>query len=84
MTLERCAEKGFTAPEWPTLYGGAGLSREEARALGEEMRALHCRGPLFNYGLLMLAPVLLQYGTEEQKAEHLPPIARGEIRWSPG
>jgi alkylation response protein AidB-like acyl-CoA dehydrogenase len=82
--LERCAEKGFTAPEWPTVYGGAGFSPEEARALREEMKALHCRGPLFSYGLLMLAPVLLEYGTDEQKAEHLPPIARGEIRWCQG
>ena len=82
--LERCAEKGLTAPEWPAEYGGAGLSRKEARVLHEEMKALRCRPPLFNYGLLMLAPVLLEYGTDEQKAEHLPPIARGEIRWCQG
>jgi len=82
--LERCVEKGFTAPEWPVEYGGAGLSRKEARILRAEMKELHCRPPIFNYGLLMLAPVLLEYGTDEQKAEFLPPIARGEIRWCQG
>jgi acyl-CoA dehydrogenase len=82
--LERCVERGFTVPEWPTEYGGAGLSKAEARALREEMRALSCRMPIFNYGLSMLAPVLLEYGTDEQKAKFLPPIARGEIRWCQG
>jgi alkylation response protein AidB-like acyl-CoA dehydrogenase len=82
--LERCVERGFTVPEWPTAYGGAGLSKEEARALRKEMKALGCRAPLFNYGISMLAPVLFEYGSEEQKREHLPPIARGEIRWCQG
>ena len=82
--LERCAERGFTVPEWPEEYGGAGLSKEEARVLRKEMAALGCRAPIFNYGISMLAPVLLEYGTDEQKAEHLPPIARGEIRWCQG
>lgn len=31
--LELCAERGFTAPEWPRAYGGGGLSRDEARVL---------------------------------------------------
>jgi alkylation response protein AidB-like acyl-CoA dehydrogenase len=82
--LERCAERGYTAPDWPTEYGGAGLSKEEVRVLKQEMRSLGCREPIFNYGISMLAPVLLEYGTDEQKAEHLPPIARGEIRWCQG
>lgn len=82
--LERCVEKGFTVPDWPTEYGGAGLTREETRVLRAEMKALRCRAPLFNYGISMLAPVLFEYGTEEQKAEHLPPIARGELRWCQG
>ena len=31
--LERMAERGWTAPEWPREYGGGGLSREEAKVL---------------------------------------------------
>ncbi len=48
------------------------------------MRRLHCRPPLNSFGLTMLGPVLLEYGNEEQKREHLPKIVRGEIRWCQG
>jgi len=82
--LERCVERGFTVPEWPTEYGGAGLTKKESRVLRREMADLGCRAPIFNYGISMLAPVLFEYGTDEQKREHLPPIARGEIRWCQG
>ncbi|MDA9039888.1 acyl-CoA dehydrogenase family protein, partial [Gammaproteobacteria bacterium] len=42
------------------------------------------KGPLLSFGIWMLAPVLLEYGTEEQKKEHLPKIIKGEIRWCQG
>ena len=48
------------------------------------MAALGCRNPLQSFGISMLGPALLKYGTEEQKHEHLPRIARGEIRWCQG
>jgi hypothetical protein len=35
--LDACAERGFTAPEWPKQYGGGGLSRDEAKALRQEL-----------------------------------------------
>jgi acyl-CoA dehydrogenase len=82
--LERMATRGFTAPQWPKEYGGAGLSGEEAAILEAELRRAGCRPALKSLGLWMLGPVLLRYGTEEQKREHLPPIARGEIRWCQG
>jgi acyl-CoA dehydrogenase len=82
--LERMAEKGWTVPEWPKDYGGGGLTREEAKVLATEMRALSCRPPLQSFGIWMLGPALLKYGTEEQKKTYLPPIARGEIRWCQG
>jgi len=82
--LERMAEKGWTAPTWPREYGGGGLSPAEAKVLGQEMRALRIPPPLIGFGLTMIGPVLLQFGTEEQKKEHLPPICRGEIRWCQG
>ncbi len=82
--LDRCAERGLTAPTWPTAYGGGGLSKEQAKVLSEEMRALRVPPPLIGFGLTMIGPTLLQYGTEEQKQEHLPPICRGEIRWCQG
>ncbi|MEL0315770.1 MAG: acyl-CoA dehydrogenase family protein [Halieaceae bacterium] len=82
--FEACRDRGFTAPDWPAEYGGAGLSDDEARVLKKEMKQLGCRPPLYDQGLWMLGPALLVYGTEEQKREHLTAIARGEIRWAQG
>jgi acyl-CoA dehydrogenase len=82
--LERMVARGWTVPEWPQQYGGGGLSREEAGILRAEMRRLGCRSPLDSFGIWMLAPVLFKYGSEDQRREHLPPIARGEIRWCQG
>jgi acyl-CoA dehydrogenase len=82
--LERAAERGVTAPTWPREYGGAGFSTAEAAIFEQELRALGCRAPLKSLGIWMLGPVLLRYGTEAQKREHLPKMARGEIRWCQG
>lgn len=82
--LERMAAKGWTVPEWPREYGGGGLTRDQAKILRQEMRALGCRPPLTSFGISMLGPALLKYGSEEQKREHLPKITRGEIRWCQG
>ena len=82
--LRVMGERGWTVPDWPAEYGGGGLSAAEAKVLREEMAALGCRNPLQSFGISMLGPALLKYGTEEQKHEHLPRIARGEIRWCQG
>ncbi|WP_293877143.1 MULTISPECIES: acyl-CoA dehydrogenase family protein [unclassified Sphingomonas] len=82
--LDRMASRGWTVPDWPTAYGGGGLSPAETKILREEMAAIRARNPLNSFGISMLGPALLKYGTEEQKLEHLPRIARGEIRWCQG
>jgi alkylation response protein AidB-like acyl-CoA dehydrogenase len=82
--LERAAAKGYTAPTWPKEYGGGGLSAEEAKVLGQEIARLRLPQPLIGFGLTMIGPTLLRFGDEEQKKEHLPKIARGEIRWCQG
>ncbi|MBK89075.1 MAG: acyl-CoA dehydrogenase [Gammaproteobacteria bacterium] len=82
--LERCAEKGFTAPTWPTEYGGGGLSNAQAKILYEEMGAMNARTPLVGMGMSMIGPTLLEYGSDAQKAEHLPKIIRGELQWCQG
>ena len=82
--LEVMAAQGWTVPTWPKAYGGGGLSAVQAKILAQEMRALGCRSPLNSFGIWMLGPALLKFGTEAQKLEHLPPIARGEIRWCQG
>ncbi|MFN0024834.1 MAG: acyl-CoA dehydrogenase family protein [Parvularculaceae bacterium] len=82
--LERMAAKGWTVPAWPKEYGGGGLDKEEVKVLKDEMRKLKACSPLESFGIWMLGPALLKYGTHEQKAMFLPPIARGEIRWCQG
>ncbi len=82
--MERMAERGYTAPTWPREYGGAGLSAAEAKVLDEELRRVGARQALRSFGVWMLGPVLLRYGSEEQKRAHLPRIVRGEIRWCQG
>ena len=82
--LDIMAAKGWTVPDWPKEYGGGGLSRAETKILGQEMARLRCRSPLSSFGIWMLGPALLHFGTEAQKKHFLPPIARGEIRWCQG
>jgi len=82
--LERMADRGWTAAEWPREYGGGALSREQAKILRQELARLRCRPPLSSFGIWMLGPALLKYGSEEQRREYLPPITRGEIRWCQG
>ena len=77
-------ERGWTAPEWPREYGGGGLSREQAKVLASELRRIKAQPALNSFGVWMLGPALLAFGTEEQKKRFLPEIVRGEIRWCQG
>ena len=77
-------EKGWGVPTWPAAYGGGSLSKREARVLAEEMARIGAWNPIGGMGVIMFGPTLLEYGTEEQKLRHIPPIARGEIRWCQG
>lgn len=82
--MSRMAEKGWTAPTWPKEYGGGGLTPQQARVLDQELAGGRYRAPLASFGIWMLGPVLLEYGTEAHKQEYLPRIVRGEIRWCQG
>lgn len=82
--MENAASVGLTAPRWPTEYGGAGLSREQEKVFRDEMRKQKAPSPLESFGLWMLGPALLAFGTHEQKSFYLPQITRGEIRWCQG
>jgi acyl-CoA dehydrogenase len=78
------AERGLTAPTWPKEYGGGGFTAEEAKVFLAELRRLRLPLPLVGFGLSMIGPTLLQFGTDDQRREHLPKIVRGEIRWAQG
>ena len=82
--MDKMGARGWTVPDWPKEYGGGGLSPAETKILREEMQRIRARNPLNSFGISMLGPALLKYGTEEQKLDHLPKIARGEIRWCQG
>ena len=82
--LEAMAGRGWTVPDWPKEYGGGGLSAAETKILRQEMARINARNPLNSFGISMLGPAMLHFGTEEQKRHYLPPIARGEIRWCQG
>jgi len=81
---ELMAERGLTAPTWPREYGGGGLDKVQSKILVAELRRLGLPAPLVGFGLSMIGPTLLQFGTDAQKREHLPKIVRGEIRWAQG
>jgi len=78
------AARGWTVPDWPREHGGGGLSPAETKILRQEMARIGARNPLYSFGISMLGPALLKYGSEEQKRRFLPEIARGEIRWCQG
>ena len=82
--LDRMAERGWTAPTWPKEYGGGGLTNAEHMILDEEMRRLNAPAALTGHGLTMIGPAIIEFGNDAQCREHLPPIARGEIRWCQG
>jgi acyl-CoA dehydrogenase len=82
--FEAALSRGWTAPTWPAAYGGGGLSREEGGILTEELNRRGIPRPLVGFGLSMIGPIILAYGTEAQKRLHLTRIARGEVRWCQG
>ena len=82
--MEAMGARGWTVPDWPAEYGGGGLSAAETKILKQEMARIGARNPLMSFGISMLGPALLKYGTEEQKKRFLREIARGEIRWCQG
>lgn len=81
---DRMARRGWTVPHWPKEYGGGGLGKDEVKVLQQEMSRIGARRALDSFGISMLGPALLHFGSEEQKLEHLPKIVRGEIRWCQG
>lgn len=82
---QRMGAKGWGTPTWPQAYGGGGLTFQQAGLLRQEMARIGAFNPLLaGMGVTMIGPTILDHGTEEQKRRHLPPIARGEVRWCVG
>ncbi len=80
---KKLSERGWLTAHWPKEYGGLSYSIMEQVVLREEIG--YRRAPVLNAnGLNMLGPVLMIYGSEEQKRQHLPGIAKAEVMWAQG
>ena len=79
---KRLADKGWLTLAWPEEYGGQGRSIMEQVIYREEMSYWNVPGTDLGTGAISwVGPVLMLAGTDDQKREHLPPIARGERYW---
>ena len=65
-------------------YGGGGLNLIENKVITEEITKIGARPPLYSFGVSMLGPALLKFGSEGQKLKYLNEISRAEIRWCQG
>lgn len=81
--LERAlAGNGWLTMAWPKEYGGKGASQMDQLIFKEE---LFEAGGAFDFlGVQLAGPTIMVHGSEEQKRQHLPRIARAEVRWCQG
>jgi alkylation response protein AidB-like acyl-CoA dehydrogenase len=80
---KRLAARGWAATNWPVEYGGTGFTPSQAYIFNMEMSlaGVPTSSPM---GLKMVAPVIMAFGSDEQKAQHLPPIINSDIWWCQG
>ena len=76
-------EKGWIAPHWPKQYGGMGATLTQQIILFEEISRVGAPTP-YPHGPNFIGPLIIDVGTEEQKARHLPPMLTGDITWCQG
>jgi acyl-CoA dehydrogenase len=80
---EVLVNKGWAVPQWPVEHGGTDWTPAQKYIFSKE--CYHAGAPmLIPLGLLMLAPVIMAFGNDEQKAEYLPKILSGEHYWCQG
>ncbi|MGW3247211.1 acyl-CoA dehydrogenase family protein [Streptomyces sp. NPDC001070] len=78
----RLAADRWSVVSWPAAYGGRGASLTEWLVFEEEYHAAGAPGRVSQNGISLLAPTLLEHGTQEQRERVLPPMARGEVIWA--
>jgi alkylation response protein AidB-like acyl-CoA dehydrogenase len=76
-------KRGWAAPSWPKEYGGPGWTSIQRHIFFEELGAIGAT-KLLPFGLTMLAPILMEFGTRRQKDHFLPRILSGEDFWCQG
>jgi alkylation response protein AidB-like acyl-CoA dehydrogenase len=80
---QRLFDKGWVAPAWPKEYGGAEMTHMQQFILAQEF-AEQGVPQVGGMGISLSGPTIIVHGTDEQKAEHLPKILRGETQWCQG
>jgi alkylation response protein AidB-like acyl-CoA dehydrogenase len=75
--------RGWIAPNWPEEYGGTGWSLTQKYICAQEFARGHAPN-LSNFGITMLGPVLIAFGSQEQKDYYLPRILNSDIQWCQG
>src|SRR4051794_5453983 len=80
----RLADAGWAAPAWPAEHGGRDADLDDQLAYLEEMDAARAPGPVNVIGVSNIAPAIMTYGTDDQRARHLAPMLRGDEIWSQG
>lgn len=76
-------QKGWAAPNWPEEYGGTGWTPTQKYIFATEMGLIGAPEPV-PFGMKMVAPVIMTYGTEEQKQRFLPDILESNVWWCQG
>jgi alkylation response protein AidB-like acyl-CoA dehydrogenase len=79
----KLAEKGWLCPSWPREYGGMGLSGAKQIIMIEEFERHGC-ARTNDHGIVMVGPLLIAHGTDEQKKHFLPKVLSGEHIWCQG
>jgi alkylation response protein AidB-like acyl-CoA dehydrogenase len=80
---QKLAGRGWLTMHWPKQYGGQSASAVRSAIFNEEM-SYHRAPGRDNFGVRMMGATLMIHGTEEQKLQHLPLVARGEVQWCQG
>src|SRR5262249_47460555 len=75
------ADSGWACPTWPERWCGRGLSGELSRVVAEELTRAVVPGTPEGVGMALVAPVLLEYGSDELKERYIRPTVTGEITW---
>ena len=80
---QRLAEKGWAARNWPREHGGAGFTPTQNYIFDLETARVGAPG-VIPFGITMVAPVIMKFGTEEQKQRYLPDILASRVWWCQG
>ncbi|MDQ1402509.1 MAG: hypothetical protein QOG03_825 [Actinomycetota bacterium] len=77
----RLGEAGWATPTWPQEYGGAGLDPSQAKIVNDELNKYRVHRSFNVIGIGMGGPTLLQWGTDEQRRQWLPPMNQHREIW---